>query len=1078
MAVTERCREIEKQVKAWVDGTDGDTVKVLGVGSDSMKISVAGRQLSVSLPAAFMSGHRTGKDIDDGDQFFVTAATYEGQMEDMLQRINEKLERLVPADCTVPVLMEKLVGTVDTQSRPEQPRTPAGGASEDEEEEADDAYDPEEVSDMSDEGEDSDDEAPDFYGYDMATGDDIVSERELRVRKASYLYKVAEEARCQCAEAGEADEVFAEGSTYGILQWCSVEAIPDLLRVKLSWDLQGFMEKADALALGLIYEEPLVASLAFSSSLWVDPVLPATKKLAPEQVHVTQDVSTSRRESGVRDGDNQDQDTPGKNERSAYGSKVLVPELIHRFFRAHARIRSPHLDDEKSILTLMSVGAEHARASLLVRHARATSAESAPLDLNALVHCRRTDAELEEELGAINRAELGCTDEALAVEGNVFTAALQMVGAKLGKVATWCPVCRQPHASPGMRLRPCNNDLCLYRFEELGLGAAILPEVLENAELVELELAMAANAAASGRAEAVFEPFPSFLLEGRENRGRAGWFNSSPNAASGSGAHKPVAANAQAAAGGSTEKAIKMIAQLKEALEAVPPLKELTGCRSEAALITAFVNGWYNRPAYRMQLVRAKQRAAKNPEHGLPAPSTPTRDPKERDREMFPYDLVRFVLSSNRLSLRHLTDPDLLPLTNTAAQFVVLTADPEKEAAFAALRASKGSFFAFHGSSGENWYSILRNGLRSMSGTSYQMYGAAHGAGIYLAPALTTSLGYCARHSLTGWANGTYKSGFTCLAICEVVKGAASTHGTFCFVVPPGKEDHVVIRYLLVYDGATVSGAHNIADDKLDNVSLSEHFRNVTESVREARFARQVARHTARKRAARQAAAEAAAQAAAAAEREAEKSELSRRRSGAPRRRLRGVKAKTPAGGSASATQAIQKELAKMMALQTGRGGKGKSSLPAGGFEVDVDEEDLYKWRVKLRPSLFAGSTLEGDLQKAAKARHVAEVPVLLEIRFPSDFPWQPPFIRVVSPRFAFHTGHVTVGGSICMELLTASGWTPAYALESVLVQIIAEMMSGNARLDQTSLQSGIEYSEAEAKAAFTRVARDHGWKV
>lgn len=71
-----------------------------------------------------------------------------------------------------------------------------------------------------------------------------------------------------------------------------------------------------------IYEEPLVASLAFSSSLWVDPVLPATKKLAPEQVHVTQDVSTSRRESGAKDGHDQDQDTPGKNERSAYGAKV------------------------------------------------------------------------------------------------------------------------------------------------------------------------------------------------------------------------------------------------------------------------------------------------------------------------------------------------------------------------------------------------------------------------------------------------------------------------------------------------------------------------------------------------------------------------------------------------------------------------------------------------------------------------------------------------------------------------------------------------------------------------------------
>lgn len=66
----------------------------------------------------------------------------------------------------------------------------------------------------------------------------------------------------------------------------------------------------------------------------------------------------------------------------------------------------------------------------------------------------------------------------------------------------------------------------------------------------------------------------------------------------------------------------------------------------------------------------------------------------------------------------------------------------------------------------------------------------------------------------------------------------------------------------------------------------------------------------------------------------------------------------------------------------------------------------------------------------------MAEVPVVLEIRFPPDFPWEPPFIRVVSPRFGFRTGHVTVGGSICMELLTASGWSPAYALESVLVQV------------------------------------------
>ena len=87
------------------------------------------------------------------------------------------------------------------------------------------------------------------------------------------------------------------------------------------------------------------------------------------------------------------------------------------------------------------------------------------------------------------------------------------------------------------------------------------------------------------------------------------------------------------------------------------------------------------------------------------------------------------------------------------------------------------------------------------------------------------------------------------------------------------------------------------------------------------------------------------------------------------------------------------------------------------------------------------------------------------EQKFPSSFPFDPPFIRVVKPRFAFHSGHVTVGlkfseflfftkfffgwlfslfvkgGSICFELLTRSGWSPACTIESVLIQIRTEMV-------------------------------------
>ena len=94
-------------------------------------------------------------------------------------------------------------------------------------------------------------------------------------------------------------------------------------------------------------------------------------------------------------------------------------------------------------------------------------------------------------------------------------------------------------------------------------------------------------------------------------------------------------------------------------------------------------------------------------------------------------------------------------------------------------------------------------------------------------------------------------------------------------------------------------------------------------------------------------------------------------------------------------------------------------------------------------------------------------------MKFPEAYPFKPPFIRVISPRFAFHTGRVTVGGSICFELLTGSGWKPINSLEAIFLQIKLEMTMGKPRVD---FEKDYVYSESEAKEAFFRVAGDHGW--
>ncbi len=50
----------------------------------------------------------------------------------------------------------------------------------------------------------------------------------------------------------------------------------------------------------------------------------------------------------------------------------------------------------------------------------------------------------------------------------------------------------------------------------------------------------------------------------------------------------------------------------------------------------------------------------------------------------------------------------------------------------------------------ENWYSILRNGLRNLSNSSLMTAGAAYGQGIYASSNYYTSQGYSARHNSGG----------------------------------------------------------------------------------------------------------------------------------------------------------------------------------------------------------------------------------------------------------------------------------------------------------------------------------------
>ena len=64
----------------------------------------------------------------------------------------------------------------------------------------------------------------------------------------------------------------------------------------------------------------------------------------------------------------------------------------------------------------------------------------------------------------------------------------------------------------------------------------------------------------------------------------------------------------------------------------------------------------------------------------------------------------------------------------------------------------------------------------------------------------------------------------------------------------------------------------------------------------------------------------------------------------------------------------------------------------------------------RLRDFNFPSDTkLHADLQRLAKDYPGGVDHILMEVLFPTGYPTDPPFVRVVYPRFSYHTGHVSV---------------------------------------------------------------------
>lgn len=137
------------------------------------------------------------------------------------------------------------------------------------------------------------------------------------------------------------------------------------------------------------------------------------------------------------------------------------------------------------------------------------------------------------------------------------------------------------------------------------------------------------------------------------------------------------------------------------------------------------------------------------------------------------------------------------------------------------------------------------------------------------------------------------------------------------------------------------------------------------------------------------------------------------------------------------------------------------------GFRIEVDPDDMYTWKV-----FIFGYDTDAPIGLDMKEYGISEIEIA--VKFPQNYPFAPPFLRVISPRFEKLTGHVTRAGALCMQILTDKFWVPACSIESLIITIKSEILEGGGRLDAERYNQ--PYSEKEAITSFTNVARGHGW--
>ncbi|KDQ51732.1 hypothetical protein JAAARDRAFT_497248 [Jaapia argillacea MUCL 33604] len=673
----------------------------------------------------------------------------------------------------------------------------------------------------------------------------------------------------------------------------------------------------------------------------------------------------------------------------------------------------------------------------------------------------------------------------------------------------YCPVCHNKLKMQYEALKPyvCDSKLCAYQYYSYNRGPSLEYEIQTNPESVDLLVSLTYIAAAEGSLE---DPLPTGL--GLRVPMPNGSIQSRVPNPTGFGMVGPVT-TAMVPPGFPGYNNVVVPADASVSADPVAdPRDGLVDLDSLALpeMRAAIVKLIDSIPS----IAKIKAHLDRKVKAGKSRPKLRDVDPSVLPAA---WSILRWCIASSTAYLEEITEQEDL-IRNVEApwrQFRFSVGAPDTEGKFkTALQAAQQSnanaatypsLYAFHGSPARNWHSIIRHGLWFKT----IAHGRAYGNGVYFAKEGSISMGSYAVKSQTCWRNSNIRPN-SCAALAEIVNLPQQfVSNNPYFVI--AQTDWIVCRYLLV-NGApkeedlenTTFGAEEEAkkkqkkDDKVPFVTL-DPAQPITLANHKVQIPEPSHKIDKLMRARREEYCEE--------DYDEDDADIFAAKEVLSRKPMEVIVIEDtppppdvglsqrggvddwehspdwvqecmqhvmppPAEASPMATMALQRELKAILKEQE----RARSLKELGWYmPPELIGDNLFQWIVELHS--FEKSL---PIAKDLVARGVNSL--VFEIRFPPAFPHAPPFFRIIKPRFLpfIHGGggHVTGGGSICMDLLTSDGWLPSYNIPSILLQIRLAISNLDPRPARLATNWDQPYGVHEALEGFRRAATTHGWKV